>query len=73
MTAAHITQLHLHGAAQLSVQLKSTFNFQRVASCFSAEVNRKENIMKCKTSPVHMSSKCISFASALRTSRERPN
>lgn len=73
MTAADITQLHLHGAAQLPVQLKCTFNFQRVASCFSAEANRNGNIVKCKTSPMHVGSKCISFAPALRTSGERPN
>lgn len=55
------------------VQLKCTFDFQRVALRFIAEVNRNENILKCKTFPTHTSSKCISFASKLRTSRERPN
>lgn len=59
--------------ARRAVQLKCTSDFQPAALHLVAEVNRNENTLNCKTFPTHTSSKGISFASQLRTSRGRPN
>lgn len=59
--------------ARRAVHLKCTSDFQPAALRLVAEVNRNENTPIWKTFPTHMSSKGISFASQLRTSRGRPN